>query len=113
MQVVRYRDGGVARLGILEGEIVRAAGGELFGELLPREHIGPLADLALLPPVAPGKIVAIGLNYADHAAEGVVPGAMVSRTSRSSSSSRRAVCSGMVARLSSHRGPIRSTRRRS
>src|SRR5215204_5528542 len=41
LQVVRYRDGGVARLGILEGEIVRAAGGELFGELLPREHIGP------------------------------------------------------------------------
>lgn len=75
MQVVRYRDGGVARLGILEGEIVRAAGGELFGELLPREHIGPLASLDLLPPVAPGKIVAIGLNYADHAAEGVVPGA--------------------------------------
>ena len=75
MQVVRYRDGGVARLGILEGETVRAAGGELFGELLPREHLGPLAELELLPPVAPGKIVAIGLNYVDHAAEGVVPGA--------------------------------------
>jgi 2-keto-4-pentenoate hydratase/2-oxohepta-3-ene-1,7-dioic acid hydratase in catechol pathway len=75
LQVVRYRDGEVARLGILEGEIVRAAGGELFGELLPREHIGRLADLDLLPPVVPGKIVAIGLNYADHVAEGVVPGA--------------------------------------
>lgn len=75
MQVVRYRDGGVARLGIVEGEIVRAAGGELFGALLPREHIGPLADLDLLPPVVPSKIVAIGLNYAEHVAEGIVPGA--------------------------------------
>lgn len=69
MRIVRYRDGNVARLGILEGDVVRAAGGELFGQLLPREHLGPLADLDLLPPVAPGKIVAVGLNYADHVAE--------------------------------------------
>jgi len=69
VRIVRYRDGDVARLGILAGDEVRAAGGELFGQLLPREHIGPLASLDLLPPVAPGKIVAVGLNYADHVAE--------------------------------------------
>ena len=73
MRIVRYRDGDVARLGILEGDEVRAAGGELFGQLLPREHIGPLASLELLPPVAPGKIVAVGLNYADHVAESTSP----------------------------------------
>lgn len=73
MQIVRYRDGEVARLGILEGDIVRAAGGELFGQLLAREHIGQLTELELLPPVAPGKIVAVGLNYADHVAESATP----------------------------------------
>ena len=29
----------------------------------------PLTDVALLPPVIPGKIVAVGLNYREHAAE--------------------------------------------
>jgi 2-keto-4-pentenoate hydratase/2-oxohepta-3-ene-1,7-dioic acid hydratase in catechol pathway len=73
---VRYRDGEVARLGILEGDVVRAAGGELFGHLLAREHIGPVSDLELLPPVAPGKIVAVGLNYAEHVAESAAPRAL-------------------------------------
>lgn len=80
MQIVRYHDGGVARLGIVEGGQVRAAGGELFGTLQPRERIGALADLTLLPPVAPGKIVAVGLNYIDHAAKptaGVTPSAPI------------------------------------
>ena len=76
MRIVRYRDGDVARLGILDGDLVRAAGGELFGQLLPREHIGPLASLDLLPPVAPSKIVAVGLNYADHVAESTSPRAL-------------------------------------
>ncbi len=69
MQIVRYRDDGATRLGLLEGEIVRAAGGELFGQLLPHEQVGPVSELQLLPPVAPGKIIAVGLNYADHVAE--------------------------------------------
>ncbi len=69
VRIVRYRDGDVARLGIQEGDQVRAAGGELYGQLLPREHLGPVADLRLLPPVAPSKIVAVGLNYRDHIAE--------------------------------------------
>src|SRR3954468_7141768 len=34
----------------------------------------PLSSVRLGPPIPdPGKIVAIGLNYADHAAEGNVP----------------------------------------
>lgn len=32
------------------------------------EHY-PLADVILLPPLRPGKIIAVGRNYADHAAE--------------------------------------------
>ncbi len=69
VQIIRYHDDGVARLGLLEGEVVRAAGGELFGQLLPQEQVGLVGDLQLLPPVAPGKIIAVGLNYTDHVAE--------------------------------------------
>lgn len=69
MQIIRYRDGDVARLGVVDGDEVRAAGGELFGQLMPRERVGRLAELQLLPPVAPSKIVAVGLNYVDHVAE--------------------------------------------
>lgn len=66
MLIVRYLDGEIARLGIIEGDQVRAAGGELFGHLLPEERIGPISTLRLLPPVVPGKIVAVSPNYADH-----------------------------------------------
>ncbi len=69
MQIIRYHDDGVARLGLLEGEVVRAAGGELFGQLLPQEQVGLVSELQLLSPVVPGKIIAVGLNYADHVAE--------------------------------------------
>src|SRR5207248_3935997 len=69
VRIVRYQQDGVARLGIIDGEDVHAAGGELFGQLQPGERIGHVDDLTLLPPVAPSKIVAVGLNYADHVAE--------------------------------------------
>lgn len=69
VRIVRYQDNDVARLGLLEEGIVRAAGGELFGQLMPREQVAAVDDLTLLPPVAPGKIIAVGLNYADHVAE--------------------------------------------
>lgn len=50
-----------------------AAGGDslaIAAELL-RRHGAPvdLAAVHLLPPVAPGRIMCVGLNYADHAAE--------------------------------------------
>lgn len=69
MKIVRYAADGAARLGILEGEEVREARGELFGELVAGPRVGALGDLTLLPPIQPGKILAIGLNYAAHAAE--------------------------------------------
>lgn len=40
------------------------------GEMRPTTALFPLASIALLPPVpAPSKIVAVGLNYRDHALE--------------------------------------------
>jgi 2-keto-4-pentenoate hydratase/2-oxohepta-3-ene-1,7-dioic acid hydratase in catechol pathway len=44
--------------------------GDLFGRYSPGAPIsGSAAALSLLPPVRPSKIVCVGLNYKDHAAE--------------------------------------------
>ena len=46
------------------------AAGDVFGAYeLGRPIAGGLADLKLLAPVRPSKIVCVGLNYKDHAAE--------------------------------------------
>jgi 2-keto-4-pentenoate hydratase/2-oxohepta-3-ene-1,7-dioic acid hydratase in catechol pathway len=73
LKIVRYAANGGARLGILEGNEVREARGELFGELVAGPRVGAVGELTLLAPVQPGKILAIGLNYAAHAAEANQP----------------------------------------
>jgi 2-keto-4-pentenoate hydratase/2-oxohepta-3-ene-1,7-dioic acid hydratase in catechol pathway len=88
VRLVRYLDGEDAAVGIVDGTVIRRVrsrrGGSLRSMIARRELLEteegpgiPLAGAGLLPPIDdPGKIVAIGLNYADHAAEGamVVPG---------------------------------------
>lgn len=73
MKIVRYAGDGGARLGILEGDAIHEAHGDLFGELTPGERVGSVGEVTLLPPVQPGKILAIGLNYAAHAKEANQP----------------------------------------
>lgn len=73
VKIVRYLADGSARLGLIEGNDVREARGNLFGELTAGARVGSLADMKLLPPIYPGKIIAIGLNYAAHAAESNQP----------------------------------------
>jgi 2-keto-4-pentenoate hydratase/2-oxohepta-3-ene-1,7-dioic acid hydratase in catechol pathway len=53
---------------VVEGELFRLRG-DVFGS--PSFDNKPMASkgLRILPPVAPSKIIAIGLNYADHARE--------------------------------------------
>lgn len=58
-----------ARSGIIEGNRVSEIQGELWG---PRERSGkswPLAEVKLLPPSAPSKIVCVGRNYLEHVKE--------------------------------------------
>jgi 2-keto-4-pentenoate hydratase/2-oxohepta-3-ene-1,7-dioic acid hydratase in catechol pathway len=57
------------RAGIIDGHLIREIHGEIWG---PRERTGtdwPLAEVKLLPPSAPSKIVCVGRNYLDHAKE--------------------------------------------
>ncbi len=61
--------------GVIEGATVREIIGELFSAWRPGERSWPLERVRLLPPVSPSKIVCVGKNYKEHAAEfdGEVP----------------------------------------
>jgi 2-keto-4-pentenoate hydratase/2-oxohepta-3-ene-1,7-dioic acid hydratase in catechol pathway len=51
---------------VLEGDTVSEIGGGLFGEHTPTGVTHRLADVKLLAPCEPGKILAVGLNYKSH-----------------------------------------------
>src|ERR1035441_9351716 len=53
---------------VIEGEIYRARG-DVFGSPTFDKQATPLKGVRTLTPVAPSKIIAVGLNYADHARE--------------------------------------------
>ncbi|HKW57212.1 MAG TPA: fumarylacetoacetate hydrolase family protein [Candidatus Acidoferrum sp.] len=55
--------------GVLEGAQVREISGAPWFTWSPGAHAWPSADVRLLAPVEPGKIVCVGRNYAAHAAE--------------------------------------------
>ncbi len=61
------------RRGVVEGETVREISGEFFGPEFGRWRESgrswPLEHVKLLPPVTPSKIVCVGRNYREHAAE--------------------------------------------
>ncbi|HVL81016.1 MAG TPA: fumarylacetoacetate hydrolase family protein [Actinomycetota bacterium] len=73
MRIVSYTDGAGAAVGIVEGDEVRHAGLDVWAPN-PTDETRPLAEVKLLAPVPrPGKIICIGLNYRDHAAESGMP----------------------------------------
>jgi 2-keto-4-pentenoate hydratase/2-oxohepta-3-ene-1,7-dioic acid hydratase in catechol pathway len=55
--------------GVVEGDEVAPITGHPFGQFTFTGYRYPLADVNLLAPIIPSKIVAIGKNYAEHAAE--------------------------------------------
>jgi 2-keto-4-pentenoate hydratase/2-oxohepta-3-ene-1,7-dioic acid hydratase in catechol pathway len=71
MKIVRYVDESTASPahGILDGDTVLAASGELFSGLHAGGAVGPVNRLRLLTPLEPNKIVCVGLNYAAHVTE--------------------------------------------
>ncbi|HEV2522774.1 MAG TPA: fumarylacetoacetate hydrolase family protein [Candidatus Acidoferrales bacterium] len=55
--------------GVITGATVRQISGDMLGKYEATNRSWPLSDMKLLPPVAPSKIVCLGRNYLDHAAE--------------------------------------------
>lgn len=67
-RVYRIEIDGRPQLAMERGGEWRALDGDLFGEHRPGAALDPAAG-RLLAPVTPSKIVAVGLNYRDHAKE--------------------------------------------
>jgi 2-keto-4-pentenoate hydratase/2-oxohepta-3-ene-1,7-dioic acid hydratase in catechol pathway len=63
---IRYQTSSAAAYGILEGGTVREVSGDLFGARSETGVAHKLADVKLLVPCQPGKIMAVGLNYKSH-----------------------------------------------
>lgn len=57
------------RYGLIEGENIMEIAGLPWGQWTRGSHSSRLADVRLLAPVEPSKIVCVGRNYAAHAAE--------------------------------------------
>ncbi len=69
MKYVRFSENNKVSYGIVENDVVRMITGDLFGEYTVTEKLYKRSQIKLLPPCAPSKIVAVGLNYRDHANE--------------------------------------------
>jgi 2-keto-4-pentenoate hydratase/2-oxohepta-3-ene-1,7-dioic acid hydratase in catechol pathway len=70
MRIVRYRGTDGPAWGLVDADDrVRAAGHDLFVAATPGPEVGPLAGLQLLAPAAPSKVICVGRNYREHAAE--------------------------------------------
>ncbi len=69
MRLVRFTSGNSTSFGVLEGEQIRQLAGDPYSEIKESGESFALADVKLLAPVEPKKIVLVGLNFASHAAE--------------------------------------------
>ncbi|NJQ02340.1 fumarylacetoacetate hydrolase family protein [Streptomyces zingiberis] len=76
MRIARFSIDGNVAFGVVEGEpsdpdgpVLDIVKGHPFAEFERSGRKVPLSQVRLLPPVLPSKVVAIGRNYAEHAAE--------------------------------------------
>jgi len=64
-----FRSGNEFFYGELRGDEVHRLSQPYWIQVQPTGEIVPLANLQVDVPVAPSKLIAVGLNYADHIAE--------------------------------------------
>ncbi|MBM3295137.1 MAG: fumarylacetoacetate hydrolase family protein [Candidatus Aminicenantes bacterium] len=69
MKIYRYLDGKAPRYGVLREDALVPVRGSVFDDFVLEGAPVPLGQAALLAPAEPTKIVAVGRNYKDHAAE--------------------------------------------
>jgi 2-keto-4-pentenoate hydratase/2-oxohepta-3-ene-1,7-dioic acid hydratase in catechol pathway len=73
IKYVRYSHEGNTSYGILEDATVYELEGDMFGSPQRSGRSMPLADVTLLAPVEPSKVIAVGLNYRSHIGRSPVP----------------------------------------
>lgn len=70
MKFLRFSDGGRVLCGFTDGEKVFQVESDRYlledPEVISEYHMG---EVKILPPVSPSKVICVGLNYRDHAAE--------------------------------------------
>src|SRR4030042_4373948 len=69
MRLVRYYRNVQILYGVLEGQVIRTLARSPFEGIKETGATVPLDQVRLLAPCMPSKIIALGLNYLDHAAE--------------------------------------------
>ncbi|MGA8114121.1 MAG: fumarylacetoacetate hydrolase family protein [Actinocatenispora sp.] len=76
MRIARFAHGGGMSFGVVEGDPDEPTGltvnqieGLPFGQVTTTGQRWSLSDVRLLSPILPSKVVCVGRNYADHAAE--------------------------------------------
>jgi len=69
VKIYRYKYGDKTSYGVLKEDELRPVSGSIYRKFQLEKKGIPIADVFLLPPVLPTKIVALGRNYRDHAVE--------------------------------------------
>ena len=69
MKIVRFKAAGKTRYGVLDGTHIVEYSGTPYGTFKRGRKRWPVKQAVLLAPVVPTKIVALALNYREHAEE--------------------------------------------
>lgn len=69
MYLVRYRKDNAVYYGHLDGETIGSVTGDIYGDFARGGPVAQLAEVALLPPCAPSKILALSVNFLDRLRE--------------------------------------------
>jgi len=73
MQIVRYQKDSETHFGYLDGDRVGSLTGDIFGEFVRHRRKTLLAEVTLLAPVEPGKIIGVENNFVDRLREMGLP----------------------------------------
>lgn len=69
MKIARFKSGSLISYGLVENSKIHQISGDIFSDFKKTDKIFDLSKVKILTPVEPSKIVAVGLNYKDHARE--------------------------------------------
>lgn len=69
MKIIRYQKNDEIKRGILKDGSVFELEGDIFSEFSPGKKVAKVEEIKLLAPIQPPNIIAIGLNYRQHAVE--------------------------------------------
>ncbi len=69
MKILRYLKDGKTSYGVLQDDMVYQIEGDIYGDFTIKEQGVPFSSVKVEVPCEPTKIVAVGLNYSDHAKE--------------------------------------------